>query len=299
MEKCVRCARNEDEVRLFDGFYVNDSVKICERCSLISNIPIIKRPSVDQLKISEKPYGVRERLEKMNHLNQDKKTNKTPFEELNELEKKPELEKPEDLVFKLVDNFHWTIQTERRRKGLSTKQMADILGESEAAIKMLEKGIVPNKAMNLITAIEQYLKIKLIKKDSFTLENKKDESLFIKKIQEKEGEEMVREAILEEKNPKLIQAEKVGGYPVSAKDFKKKEEDSARGIVKRNEIIENDFSKVPSWARPKDGALSLSKETYSSSKTSSKQAVPTIYELMKRKQERDFKLTGKDIDLLD
>lgn len=322
MEKCARCSRNEEEVRLFDGLYVNDAVKICERCAIISNIPIIKRPSVDQLKNSEQQYGVRERLMQMNHLAPSGKKEKTALDALRELENKPELEKPEDLVFKLVDNFHWTIQTERRRKGLSTKQLADMLGESEAALKLLEKGIVPNKAINLITAIEQFLKIRLIKKD-FLNQNINDKNLltprnpapvqesssksaFIKKIEKDEINDLLQNAISDEKNLVLNKIEKIDGYPLDSTEFKKKDEGtSIIDLRKRNELIDQDFNKKSVKTVGKEQTGDFGKENASTPrrtlyKEKPKNVVPTIYELMKRKQERDkVSVTGQDIDILD
>ncbi len=322
MEKCARCGRNEEEVRLFDGLYVNDAVKMCEKCAIISNIPIIKRPSVNQLKNSEQQYGVRERLMQMNHLSSNSKQEKTALDALRELESKPELEKPEDLVFKLVDNFHWTIQTERRRKGLSTKQLADLIGESESALKLLEKGIVPNNAINLVTAIEQFLKIRLIKKD-FLNQNTNDQNLltprnvrpmqeysskssFIKKIEKDEINDLLQTAISQEKNPGLNKIEKIEGYPLDASEFKKKEAGaSIMDIRKRNDLIDQDFNKKSVNTVGREQTGDFGKENGPGTKRvlykeKPKNVVPTIHELMKRKQERDkTSVTGQDIDILD
>ena len=73
MEKCARCGKNEEEVMLFDGIYVNEPVKICERCAILSNILIIKKPTSEQLKASERPFGVRDRLSRMAGIKQEYK----------------------------------------------------------------------------------------------------------------------------------------------------------------------------------------------------------------------------------
>jgi transcriptional regulator with XRE-family HTH domain len=258
----------------------------------------------------------------LNHLSPEGKKEKSALDALKELENKPELEKPEDLVFKLVDNFHWIIQTERRRKGLSTKQLADMLGESEAALKLLEKGIVPNKAINLITAVEQFLKVRLIKKD-FLNQTSSDKNLltspssshtgespskspFIKKIEKDEINELLQTAISEEKNPVLNKLEKIGDYPLDANEFKKKEDGaSIIDLRKRNELIDQDFNKksVKTIGKEqtgdfgKDKSLQARRTLYNEKP---KNSVPTIYELMKRKQERDkISVTGQDIDIMD
>jgi ribosome-binding protein aMBF1 (putative translation factor) len=323
MERCARCSRSEDEVRLFDGIYVNDVVRICEKCSLISNIPLIKRPNVSQLKDSEKPLGVRARLMRMNHLDIQIGKEKSLVESMQELEANPELEKPEDLVFKLVDNFHWVIQTERRRKGITTRQLADMLGESEGAIKLLEKGIIPTKSLNLINAIEQFLKIKLVKRDLLSQQDKNpadskilslpskspfkknEEASFLDKMKKEEGEDMVKEAILEEKNPVMKKIERAGSYPLPASEFRKREGTSVNEIIRRSERVENDFSynKKSSAEVGREQVESIGKEDTSAIKRKlygekPRPAVPTIYDLMKKKEEKEKQtLTGKDIDL--
>ena len=45
-ERCARCDVNGEEVRLFDAVYDGRMGQICERCSIIENIPIIKKPDI-------------------------------------------------------------------------------------------------------------------------------------------------------------------------------------------------------------------------------------------------------------
>ena len=54
VERCVRCDVDGEKVRLFDAIYLGRIEKICERCSIIENIPIIKRPDALKLKESER-----------------------------------------------------------------------------------------------------------------------------------------------------------------------------------------------------------------------------------------------------
>jgi len=162
METCFRCGRIEEEVRLFDGIYVNESVKVCEKCSLIENIPIIKLPGREQLKIAESKYGVYNRLKSMAGIDNEKKQ-KNVYEELREIEKNPSLEKPEEIPLKLVDNFNWIIQHERRRRKMSHKQLAREIGESETAVRLLERNNFPENVFPLIRKLEQFLRVRLIK----------------------------------------------------------------------------------------------------------------------------------------
>ena len=163
MEKCVRCRVSGEEVRLFDAIYLGQMEKICERCSIIENIPVIKKPDISQLKESERGR-VYDRMKRLSGIKEQKKKDTFFIEDrLRRLEEMPELELPEKDKLNLVDHFEWEIMRNRRRKGLSHNQLAENLGESEVAIAMLEKGRVPENAEGLIRKLEQFLRIRLRK----------------------------------------------------------------------------------------------------------------------------------------
>ncbi|MEK6885449.1 MAG: hypothetical protein AABX17_00615 [Nanoarchaeota archaeon] len=299
MEKCVRCGRNSDEVRLYDGISISGNMRLCERCALLSNTPIIKRPSTGQLKDSEKPAGVRERLMRMNHLDNGEKKEESVFEEIKKLESQPDLERPEDLVFKLVDNFHWTLQTERRRKGFTTKQLADALKESEEAIKLLEKGIVPSKSLDLIRSLEQFLNIRIIRRD------------LIEEIEEKRKNEERVNALLSVNKPEIVPAS-IGGNileesrPISLK-YNEAEQFKIRDLQRLNEKIDNDFEAQKKSVEQvgneqlssfgKEDTEHIKKQIFPKEKP--KSTTPSIYELMKKKEERVKVLSGSDIQIID
>ena len=168
MENCVRCNVEGAEVRLFDAIYEGRMAKICERCSIIENVPIIKKPGVSQLKEAEMGrVGVYDRMKRLSGI-KDAKEETTFFKEdrLKELDKKPELELPEKEKLNLVEHFYWQIMQNRRRKGLSQKQLAEVLSESEVAIEMIEKAKFPENAEILIKKLEQFFQIRLRKLSS-------------------------------------------------------------------------------------------------------------------------------------
>jgi len=168
MENCVRCNVDGKEVRLFDSIYEGRMAKICERCSIIENVPIIKKPGVSQLKEAEMGrVGVHDRMKRLSGI-RDVKEETTFFREdkLKELDKKPELELPEKEKLNLVEHFYWQIMQNRRRKGLSQKQLAEVLSESEVAIEMIEKAKFPENAEILIKKLEQFFQIRLRKLSS-------------------------------------------------------------------------------------------------------------------------------------
>jgi ribosome-binding protein aMBF1 (putative translation factor) len=164
VQRCVRCDIREDEVRLFDAIYEGRMNSICERCSIIENIPIIKKPDASQLKESEQSTGVYDRMKRLSGI-KDEKQEEIYFREdkLNELENKPELELPQKKQLNLIDYFHWEIMKNRRRKGLSQEKLAEVLGESPIVIEMIEKGKLPENAETLINKLEQFFQIKLRK----------------------------------------------------------------------------------------------------------------------------------------
>jgi len=164
MEDCIRCGVQEDEVRLFDAVYEGRMACLCERCSIIENIPIIKKPNALQLKESESGEKVFSRMKRLAGIRGFKEED-TFFREdkLGELEKNPELELPEKEKLSLVEHFHWEVMKNRRRKGLSQEQLAETLGESEVAIEMIEKAKLPENAESVIRKLEQFFQVKLRK----------------------------------------------------------------------------------------------------------------------------------------
>jgi len=164
VEICERCGVSGNEVRLFDAIYDGRMSCLCERCSVIENVPIIKKPGVSQLKESEKGFGVYDRMKRLTGVIDDRKE-KTFFQEdkLKELDKHPEFEMPEKESLNLVEHFHWEIMKNRRRKGQSQKQLAETIGESEIAVQMLEKGKIPENPEIIIRKLEQFFQVRLRK----------------------------------------------------------------------------------------------------------------------------------------
>jgi ribosome-binding protein aMBF1 (putative translation factor) len=170
MESCFRCGRNEKEVKLFDAIYEGQIENICERCSILDNVPIIKKPNSSQLKESEKNVGVYQRMKQLTGYYADiNKKNETLLrkDKLRELDLKPELEKPNNGKTDLVDHWYWHLQRVRRHRGLSQKQLGQAIGESEIVIQMAEKARLPENADELITKLEQFFQTSFRKRDVF------------------------------------------------------------------------------------------------------------------------------------
>ncbi len=162
MDMCIRCEKNGNEVRLLDGISGTEIVKICERCSIIEGIPLIKKPTTSQLRDAEKTSTMEQRLRRIAGLDGKEEKHESIFEQMKKLDAHPEFEKPDKKSqFNLIDNFHWHIQRARRNRGLSHKQVAWALGESEAALKMIEHGDLPEDSEKLIKKLEQFFQIKI------------------------------------------------------------------------------------------------------------------------------------------
>lgn len=162
MEVCFKCNQSDEEVRLFEGVNINEIVHICERCALLEGIPLLKNPSVEQLKVSEKSGPMYSRLKRLSGIREEP-VRKSIFEELKEAEERGKiLAKSPEKPIKFVENFHWAIQHARRHKGLTHKQLADLIGESEVALRLIERNNLPEHAELVIKKLEQYFRIKLI-----------------------------------------------------------------------------------------------------------------------------------------
>jgi len=179
-EECFNCGISGERLRLFDAISGKGIVKICKECASKENIPMIKKPSEVFIpqnlsnNLRGKSKTVYERLSRMSGY--DLKNRKT--EEEKGLLKKQETTL-KDIVDKnfyselpkktksefLVDNFHWIIMRARRLKHITQEQLAKAIAEPEAAIKIIEKGTFPENSSKLINKLENYLKIKLIKKE--------------------------------------------------------------------------------------------------------------------------------------
>jgi ribosome-binding protein aMBF1 (putative translation factor) len=163
-ENCERCHISGEKAGLYDVIYEGKMGKLCERCSIIENIPIIKRPDSAKLKESEKGTDVYERMKRMTGYKEPtSETNILREQRIRELEKNPKLELPIKQQLNLMEHFHWEIMKNRRRKGLSHRQLAEAIGESEISVEMLEKGKLPENPEGVIKKLEQFFQISLRK----------------------------------------------------------------------------------------------------------------------------------------
>lgn len=143
---------NKPDPEAFDGIYSRKSVY-----SRLSESAGVRKVEGDKRRISEfgKASGVvrDEHLKKIANKNYEEGAKKLP----------PNKD--------LVDNFHWIIMRARRFRKISQKKLAEEIQESESAIDMAERGIIPEGKDYFVKKLEQYLGITISKK---TLESRKN-----------------------------------------------------------------------------------------------------------------------------
>lgn len=192
MNQCLRCGISGEKAELFDTISSKGIIKLCRDCAFIEGFPIIKKPTEKQFSESEKQKSIRDRLIGMN-----KKFGKeVQLRDLIDQKFKKTVQLPSDLT----DNFHWTIQRIRRNRKITREQFAKGIGESEATVRMVESGFLPESNYKIISKIEGYLGMSLRKAGSSGFPNT-DEKRFVldNSLVEKEKRELAfdRESIRE------------------------------------------------------------------------------------------------------
>lgn len=178
MAECFKCGKEESSTRFFDVISDEGVVKICADCQFEEEMPVLRKPTTVQLKEAEVGGTVYDRLANLAGLNGKEHRKKFHSEEM---KKKEDLKNKDvslrDLVDKnfqkkedaksveempkldLIHNYHWVIMRYRRKKKLTQAQLAKEIGESDAAVKMIEQGSLPEDAHRLVKKLEAFLGI--------------------------------------------------------------------------------------------------------------------------------------------
>ena len=173
MDECSKCGISEDKTRLFEAIGNSGIVKICDDCSIKENIPVIKKPTSFQLKEAEKKSSIHERLSRMAGITRapERKSSEVQKQDMRlraivdsnyrkitpkEIEARPDL----------IENFHWVLMRARRLTKLTPEQVAKEIGETESAIRMAEKGVLPEDDYKFLHKLENFYNIKLIEDEA-------------------------------------------------------------------------------------------------------------------------------------
>lgn len=161
IDECFRCGVSGERVRLHDAISNKGIVKVCEDCANIEKIPIIKKPTENQIKEAQRHRTVSERLANITGVSRKLTTNKevTLRDLVDQKFKNRGIQSHPDLI----DNFHWKIQQIKRVKKISREAFAKGIGESDATIRMIEQGFLPANDYKIINKVEGFLGISLRK----------------------------------------------------------------------------------------------------------------------------------------
>ena len=161
--ECYACGISYRKERLLEAVSGSGIVKICFDCSRKEALPILRKPTTFQLKESERKTDsifskVQSSSQRSIISSEDTKlkdlVNRNYISKL-DVNKKP---RPD-----LIENFHWMLMRVRRSKKMTISQLAKEISESEVAIKMAEQGVLPEDDHRLISKLESFLGVKIVK----------------------------------------------------------------------------------------------------------------------------------------
>lgn len=173
MEKCFKCGASSENTIIYDAISSDGLVRICANCNIKENLPILKKAGAVP---AEKRQTVYERMTRMSGF--DPKEREIREKEDERKKQNEDMKQVMDRNFReeimttnmkketagesnLMRNFHWEMMKARRAKHMSQRQLAEALGESELAIRMAERGMLPRERERLVRKIENYLHIKI------------------------------------------------------------------------------------------------------------------------------------------
>ncbi len=163
--ECFRCGVSGENGELHNVISNKGIIKLCSHCASMEGLPIIKKPTEEQLNPVYRHVSVKDRLTNMN------KSQMARDVSLRDLIDKKFKDRGVQAHPDLIDNFHWTIQQVKRVKRITREQFAKGIGESEANVRMIEQGFLPENDYKIVNKIEGFLGISLRKAGSFGVPN--------------------------------------------------------------------------------------------------------------------------------
>ncbi|MFA4960914.1 MAG: hypothetical protein WC548_04600 [Candidatus Pacearchaeota archaeon] len=211
--RCSVCRKSGDEVELFKGISEDGVVMICEFCAEREGMPIIKKPTMKQLEDADKRYSVRERMERMSgrreitDISPDQSIVQRNLSKLRMPEKR---QSNEEVVY----DYNWVIKIERRRRKMTTSQLAHGVGVSADVINQIEQGKLPKNFKEIFLKIESFLGVKLLKNHEplVAIKTKEDEYKILQEVGQKIGIKVAEKKFEDENEPlkKIEEPEKLG-----------------------------------------------------------------------------------------
>ena len=165
MAECFKCGVSEERAILYDAISGKGIVKICRHCSIVENLPIIRRVTEESIEKKNAPERVPGRSGMRRYI-RNPSGDDMALRNLVENNFRQNMKEDSELKTTLIDNFHWALMRARRAKKLTQEQLAQAIKVPHIAIQTLEMGVVPEKSRDLISKLEIYLFVKLRKTNS-------------------------------------------------------------------------------------------------------------------------------------
>ena len=298
--ECAKCGISDELTPLFDVISDEGIVKLCKKCLSFENVPVIKRPTSEQ--INKENKSVYNRLANVAGLDGDEHRKRLLEEHNKELMKQKNItlrdiiDKKYDTFVKksinknqdLIENYHWVIMRARRARKMTTGQLAEKMKVSERLIKLSEQGMMPERDFEIIRKFEEYLGVRILRPEvAEELERQKkqlgfDESV-AKNLTISDLQEMKKEAIVEKKTPYWR------GFLSKLMGKKKKEEPGEIEFdIRREEVKQELQDRTESFnidspgdvpMKIEDHSLSISRDVSSKEKEKKMQEKPKKKEL--------------------
>lgn len=197
---------------MYEGILEDGMVMVCSFCAENEGIPIIKKPTNEQLKKAEKRYSVRERMERLSGVGQT--TDISPDQTIVQ-RNLARLRVPEkkQLNEEVLENYDWNIKIERRRRKMTLSQLATQSGIDYNILQSIEKGQLPSNFKEVFLKLESFLGIRLLKyhEPLRVMRTSKDEERIINEVKRKMGldvgEEEEEEEEFWEESEDIVQEE--------------------------------------------------------------------------------------------
>lgn len=235
--RCTVCKRESDEIGLFEGILNAEMVMVCAGCAEEEGIPVIQKPSEEQLQKANERYSVRERMERLSgirdttEISEDQTITQGNLSKLRVLPKK-------QYHGEVLDNYYWTLNIARRRKKLSIGQLAGLIKIEANILQSIEKGKIPENFNEIFLKLESFLGIKLLKnhktKLNFTRTVDEEREIF-KSVKEKMQNPELDKTPPEEKQKAIDQIAK-GEFDFSKRNSLK--DVSLNDLIERKKSLE-------------------------------------------------------------
>jgi len=278
MVECIICKRTEQEIELHKGIYEDEITDICEKCAGLEAVPLIKKPTQEQLQKADRKYSVRERMEEISGMSKKKPlsmSQMTASKNLKDLkfpEKKQEHES-------LVSNYYWVVQMARRRKKLSLSQLSERIFIPVEVLGAIEYGQLPENFSSTIKILENALDVKLFKEQP-----KQVNFIIPDKTPEKKEHELIEQTKQKmqdlEKMPHELYQEKQEGKPGPSKGSPTGEEQPEKSSEIKKDVIKN---------------IASGKFDFSKRKNLDHVTINDLIDMKKQKQKKE--MLGDDLDL--